>query len=203
MRTRNNYRKFKILSGAIVLLILMGCSSKIESNSSLKITSSELMTVMENFEQVTSKMAKAFNADTGNFVFVDLRSPYDFEISHIPNAINIPTSFFLDDSNIHLFKEYSKTNQTVILYGQTERESISPWMLLQELGYSNTKVLLGGYNCFLNGNPSCIAEMARYNYSKISTAGRNGEVLKVEQPVPVKKVIPIQKKKKAAAEGGC
>jgi len=203
MKTLHFSQKIPSISIAMILFLLLGCSKKNESTSTFKLNSTDVLRVIENFEHVTPKMAEANRVDTGNYVCVDLRSPYDFEVNHITNSINIPTPFLLEKSNIQLFNAFLKADKTVILYGQTERESISPWILLQELGYSNTKVLLGGYSCFLNENPSCIAEMARYNYAKISTAGKNGEVLKVEKPTPVKKVIPLQKKKKAAAEGGC
>ena len=102
-----------------------------------------------------------------NYVFIDLRSPYDFEVKHIANAVNIPTAFILDDENIATFKSYLNDHKTVVLYGQAERESISPWILLTEIGFTNTKVLLGGFECYNGNKPKCMGGSAQYNFAKI------------------------------------
>lgn len=187
------------------LLLLIGLMVKQAPKSPFTMEATEMLANMPDFEHVTGVMAKNMNKDTSNYIFVDLRSPYDFEVKHIDNAINIPTAFILDDEHKSTFNHYLKNNITVILYGQTERESIGPWVLLTEIGYGNIKILLGGFECYTSHAKKCNPESAQYNYAKISTSGGiQPETPKVAEPVKKKKkVIPVKKKKKREAEGGC
>lgn len=188
----------------IAFLLLIGLMVKKAPQTPYTMTAKEMNHTLLDFEHVTVAMAKNMKSDTNKYVFVDLRSPYDFEVKHIDNAVNIPTAFVLDEENRALFSQYFNNDKTVVLYGQSERESISPWMLLSQLGFANTKILLGGFDCYVSNNTNCMAEMAKYNYAKISTSGGMVKDTNVApKPVEKKKVIPIKKKVKREAEGGC
>ena len=204
----------------VALLLLIGLMVKKAPKNPFTMTAQEMLKNMPDQEHVTSATAHKLQADTNNYVFVDLRSPYDFEVKHIDNAINIPTAFLLDKENKALFSQYLKTNKTVVLYGQAERESISPWMLLTEIGYTNTKILLGGFACFSGNKTNCSLGYAKYDYDKISKSGaekakaaseksaaeKTAKEKAAKVPAPVKKkkkTIPVKKKVKREAEGGC
>jgi rhodanese-related sulfurtransferase len=191
-----------LIIGVSLLLLAV---SKNKPASSFEITAQEMLTKLDGFEHVTGSQAREMQNDTDQYVFVDLRSPYDFEVKHIAHAINIPTAFVLDKENMDLFKEYLSADKTVVLYSQTERESISPWMLLYELGFTNTKVLMGGFDCFVEETEDCPTTMSRYDYAKIAAQGgiKEVEVIKKKPVAKKKKAIPVQKKVKVEDEGGC
>ena len=200
--------KKNIISIAILLLgitLLFVGTLKKNPDASFTITAQEMLLNVDDFEHVTNSQALKMQSDTNEYVFVDLRSPYDFEVKHIDNAINIPTAFLLDEENMSVFNEYLESGKTIVLYGQTERESISPWFLLYEIGITNTKVLLGGFDCFIETKDDCANETAKYDYLKISKQGglKEVEVIKKIAPVKKKKAIPVQKKVKMEDEGGC
>jgi len=187
------------------LLLLVGLMVRQAPKSPFTMEATEMLAHMPDFEHVTVAMADKMKTDTNNYIFVDLRSPYDFEVKHIDNAINIPTAFILDDEHISTFNRYLENNIIVVLYGQSERESISPWILLTEVGYSNVKVLLGGFDCYDGDITKCNPESAQYDYAKISISGAlKSDSNAVTAPVKKKKkAIPVKKKKKREAEGGC
>jgi rhodanese-related sulfurtransferase len=204
----NELQKTQRISIAVLLIgivLIIGIMVKKAPKNPFSLSAQEMLDNIDGFEHVTSSQAQQMQNDTNQYVFIDLRSPYDFEVQHIENAINIPTAFLLDEENVEALETYKKAEQTVILYGQTERESISPWILLYELGFTNTKVLMGGFDCFLDNNENCPTTMARYDYAKISTQGgiKEVEVIKTKPVVKKKKVIPVKKKVKVEEEGGC
>ena len=188
----------------IGLLLLAGIMVKKAPKAPFKMTAQEMLVNLDGFEHVTKSQALSLKDKTEEYVFVDLRSPYDFEVKHIHNAINIPTAFLLDQENMDAFKDYMESGKTVVLYGQTERESLSPWMLLYELGFTNTKVLLGGFSCFIQEKADCPTTMSRYDYAKIASSGgeKQVEIIK-KKPAKKKKAIPVKKKVKVEEEGGC
>jgi len=193
-----------LLLGITILLVAL---LKKEPRSRFTITPQEMLSNLENVEHVTNMDAPELQQDTDNFIFVDLRSPYEFEVKHIENSINIPTAFLLDVENITVFEESLKMNKTVVLYGQIERDAVSPWFLLHQMGMTNTKILYGGFECLTENKAACPTGYPRYNYAKISTQGgiKEVEVIKEKPKAPLqkKKEIPIVKKVKQEAEGGC
>jgi len=187
----------------LAILLILGLMIKEKPKFVYSKTAPEMVSLLKEFDNVTPDMVA--KEDIDNYVVIDVRSPYDFEVKHIKNAINMPIAFLLDDENIARLTEFKNANKTVVLYGQTERDAVSPWILLYQIGYTNTKILLGGFNCYLENTPNCISETARHDFAKIASQGGVKEVevektVKKEEP---KKVIPVKKKVKAAVEGGC
>ena len=66
-------------------------------------------------------------------VFVDLRSSGEFFVKHIEGAINIPLIKILDDENLKLFSEDSKS---YVLYGADNLSASGPYLLLKKLGFT-------------------------------------------------------------------
>ena len=158
--------------------------------------------------QVTPEEASEMMGDSIHNVFVDIRSIYDFEKDHLYGAINIPVPNLLDKENKQQFDQWKKDSVTVVLYGNDQLQANAPWMLMYQLGYDNTRVLLGGlsyYNKFYDGllaeNESFETENPEYDYKKIIEEGsKNNTSVAAEAP---KKQVVVRKKKKKAAEGGC
>ena len=140
-------------------------------------------------------------------VFVDMRSIYEYQADHLENAYNIPAPDLLEPENLELFAQWKKDSTQVVLYTNSEVEATSPWMVLYQLGYTNTQILMGGMNyinLLYSDNPPAENayndEAPKYDFAGIIEAASSGEV--EPQSQPQRKVI-IRKKDKKAAEGGC
>ena len=141
-------------------------------------------------------------------VFVDMRSVYEYQADHIENAYSIPVSDLLEEDNRRLFDQWKGDSLRVVLYSNEEVEATSPWMVLYQLGYDNTQILMGGMNyinALYSDNPpeedAFNVESPSYNYAEIIEAAANASTEDV-QDQPQRKVV-IRKKEKKAAEGGC
>ncbi|MCB0497695.1 MAG: rhodanese-like domain-containing protein [Cyclobacteriaceae bacterium] len=158
--------------------------------------------------QVTPEEASEMMGDSVKNVFVDIRSIYDYEKDHLYGAVNIPIPNLLDKEIQEQFDQWKKDSVTVVLYGNDQLQANSPWMLMYQLGYDNTRVLLGGikyYDDFMNGrlaeNETFEMENPAYDFKKIIAEG-SSDNSSVAAQAPQKEVV-VRKKKKKAAEGGC
>jgi rhodanese-related sulfurtransferase len=127
-----------------VLVILLGfifgiATIKVTSKYRFKKSASEMLGMV-----TTDKHKITFNEASGlildaNTVFVDIRTPKEYDGFHIQNAINIPYERLLDDEFANLFKR----DQAKILYGNTSVTANAAWMILTQFGYENLYVLDG------------------------------------------------------------
>lgn len=74
---------------------------------------------------------------------IDLRTPHEYAQGHVPNAINIPAKDVLDMDYYSLFNQDEKIN---VLYCRGASQAINIYMILNQLGFKNIKVALGGYD---------------------------------------------------------
>ena len=151
-----------------------------------------------------------------DYVLVDVRKHHDYNRGHLENAININSAAILDDENIGIFKELQNTNKTIVLYGKNPEQAIAPHMILYQLGYTNIKVLPIENSYDHNKLITKTVEVEKYandikgfiaeSVKKTAEAAKAAEVVEkpkvVVKPQP-KKVITIEKKRKAPVEGGC
>lgn len=79
---------------------------------------------------------------SGEAMFIDARSPYDFHLGHIKNAINVP----LKDFHPGMLGALDK-NQLLVTYcdGEECNSSIQLATKLDSLGFSNVKIFFGGW----------------------------------------------------------
>lgn len=189
-----------LVIGILIMAYALGISA---SKINFSVSPQEMLAITDGFEHITKQQAVQLDEDA--YVFVDLRNPYDFDIAHIDNAINIPTAFLLEEENMTLLKNLYDTEKTIVLYGQLEREAISPWLLLYQTGLTNTKILLGGFECFTSQKTDCASTTPQYDYAKIASQGgvKEVELVKTKVAPKKKKEIPVEKKVKSQEEGGC
>ena len=76
---------------------------------------------------------------------IDLRPADRFAQGHAEMAINIPVRNLLDNESLELFDRLKKNGQEAVLYGNDELQAIAPCLLLQQMGYSNLKMLKGEF----------------------------------------------------------
>ena len=75
-----------------------------------------------------------------DLMLVDIRSNIEYNKGHLNNAINIYAPEILDAKNSEVLLDLKEKNKTVVLYGSTPNEALTPFMLLQQLGYNNIKL---------------------------------------------------------------
>jgi rhodanese-related sulfurtransferase len=146
---------------------------------------------------------------------IDVRDEKSFASYSLPNAINIPLEkLFNEDSEGYL----NQNQYDVVLFSNDHFYADQAWILCNRLGYKNMRVLKGGINEWYATiiNPLKPADnMPVTDFELYATRKAASmffgvvypEQFKVEAPKIVneapKKVITLEKKKKAPAEGGC
>ena len=144
-----------------------------------------------------------------DLMLVDIRSNIEYNKGHLNNAINIYAPEILDAKNSEVLLDLKEKNKTVVLYGSTPNEALTPFMLLQQLGYNNIKLLTVdlGYSQDKLIVKSSTLEDNKYDIKKFIDESIKKAMAKPKpkpKPKPVvKKVIPKKKKKKMPVEGGC
>ena len=100
--------------------------------------------VMEQFEIDDLTHAKALY-DSGNVLFVDARSPDDYEDGHVKGSISLPAGEF--DGHIDAFMQVHELEIPIVTYcsGRTCEDSHHLAQLLMERGYLNISVMIDGF----------------------------------------------------------
>jgi rhodanese-related sulfurtransferase len=148
--------------------------------------------------------------EAADVVLFDIRDKFTYGQGHIPNSENISAFDLTTNENIKRLDKLKEQNVTVVLYGDNQLQANGPWMLFRQAGYSNVKVLLGGYQYYTEhkddlastkSDDSFKKGAARFDYAKIASQS-NAEVDQTGT-TPKKKVVVRRKKKAKAASGGC
>ena len=117
-------KKFLII--LISLFLLVGCGNKYENRKP----------TIHTLENTNDGDMKAI-FESGNYIIVDVRTPEEYDESHIKSAINIPYDAI--DENINLDK-----SKTIMVYCKSGKRSAIAAETLIKLGY---KVYdMGAYN---------------------------------------------------------
>lgn len=199
-------RRITIATVVVVLVLVIAFFAYNPPLHKYKIATKDMPFELMLATPVTPDEAMEFTWDS-TYVFVDIRSEYDFDVYHLDNAVSIPSGKLLNKESKKQFDQWQKDSLQVVLYGKTELEANTPWMLLYQIGYTNTRVMMGGmdyidmlYEGTLEDEEAYNVEMPAYDYAGIIAAVESGEV--TAAAVQPKKVM-VRKKEKKAAEGGC
>ncbi len=164
----------------------------------------------------TDELADKIVNQDPSFILIDVRETEEFEKYSLPNSINIPLKKLLDEEST----PYLNQNQyNVVFFSNDNLYADQAWILCNRLGFKNLKVLKGGINNWFSTiiNPPLPTEnMPALDFELYSARKAASmyfgvvypEQIKVDKPIVVKKAVPkkvitIEKKKKAPAEGGC
>jgi len=155
------------------------------------------------------ELVKAIDDKSGEVVLIDIRNSFDYAKGHIPNSMNITASNLLEKKNIDQLDNWKKNNVRVVFYHDDQLQANGTWMLFRQIGYSNTFVLLGGYNNYVlhkdnlqeAKGKTCLKGTPRYDFAEV--AKKSGTAVMDEGAKPKKKIKVRRKKKEKAASGGC
>jgi len=212
MKELEKTKRISIATTLFILVVLIGVLS-FKRPKNLYI-----FNTVETLEKIGSEnlFVSLDEINKPDYVLVDVRKHHDYNRGHLENAININSAAILDDENIGIFKELQNTNKTIVLYGKNPEQAIAPYMILYQLGYTNIKVLPIENSYDHNKLITKTVEVEKYandikgfiaeSVKKTAEAAKAAEVVEkpkvVVKPQP-KKVITIEKKRKAPVEGGC
>lgn len=141
-------------------------------------------------------------SDLAGKQLIDIRPAELFAQGHPENAINIPVRNLLDGESLELFDRLLDNGQAAVLYGSDELQATAPWLLLQQLGYQNIKIMKGGYT--LN-NEFKEPVLSSTEAMGLDTAAMKAKPVLAETPKTEKKkpqvVIPVRQE--VSSGGGC
>ena len=161
--------------------------------------------------QITSNNHFAYLEDlkAEEVALIDIRNQFEFEKGHLEGALNLYAPEILNEENSTILTNLKAANKTIILYGANPNEVTVSYLLLYQLGFNNIKIasIENTYN-----QNQLITKDVILEKSLADIKGFINESIKKAKieakPIPVKiappkKVITVEKKKKAPAEGGC
>ena len=146
-----------------------------------------------------------------DFIVIDVRSQEEYMSFHIEPSVNIPLETLLKPETL----DEIDNEKLIILYSNGGTHAAQGWVLLQQEGFKNSTVLLGGLNywvdVYTNPEPPTghYADHDMFNYQFLKSAGSNlmGNSQSIESTSKVKKPVNLKprtrKKKKKAADDGC
>jgi len=160
------------LGGIVIILgVLLGIATiKVTGKYRFERSAREMLEkVTTESKQLSLKEASEL-VNSDNIVFIDIRTPKEFDGFHIQNAVNIPYDRLLDDDYIDFFSD----DQKKVIYGTTSVAANAVWLILTQYGYDNLFALDGGAadwikhvenrDIFSEGHKG--DEVALYNYEK-------------------------------------
>lgn len=135
---------------------------------------------------------------------IDVRPASVFAKGHPENAINIPVRQLLDQQSLEIFDQLKKNGQQAVLYGTDELQATAPWLLLQQLGYSNLHLLKGGAGSDgeLKETPVALTEISVVDTSAFRAAREQPDPAILNPPAK-KAASVIPARREASAGGGC
>ena len=209
-------KKLSIKQFGVIIALILGtilAFSPIEIQSKNNINFDELAQAINNrTDHITAEQLGQLIIDKDpDFQVIDLRDEAEYNKFHIPSAINLPLPTLFTSDNL----EYIDPYKLVVLYTNGGTHAAQAWVLLQQMGYINTTVLLGGLNYWVDvyTNPTppegVYADSELFDYQFKVSAGNHfmGNVeasgTTQEAPEPVKIKIPKRRKRPKAADEGC
>jgi len=191
-------------------IILLGLVFMPKPQKHYKLSEEQMLAKIMSFDGVIGpdKMVDLIYTPNVQYQLIDLRSAPEYLKDHLPNSINIPVNHIFDKP----YEKILKSNKTNILYYSDHAGACGAWMILNQLGYQNIKIMLGGYDYVneniikkyspLSGNYR--DEKAKYDFAKIIGETSGGKISSPGDDSGKAGNTPVVKKKKEAkSSGGC
>ncbi len=140
-------------------------------------------------------------------LFVDVRSPEEYELFALPGAVNIPADQILEHRYIHFLKT---SDNRIVFYSNSGVLATQAWLAASRAGIDNLQTLEGGLNGFVktvfyyepDNETKCMSVINRNrfieNARNFFLSGRAAPEQKAT-PVPVLKLIEVD----IPPSGGC
>lgn len=207
----SNPWKTLIVLSAFILILIVGFFTMRTPLLTYKLDMKQSIDEMKNTDaffypwQLNGVLSK----ETSNVVIFDIRDKFVYGQGHIPEAENLSAQDLTKEESIERLEELKDQNFTVVLYGEDQLQANGPWMLFRQVGFDNVKVLLGGYQYYIQHKDNLLAtkndpgfqkEVAKCNFAEMA-APKDGAV--VISPSEKKPVEVSRRKKSGGTSGGC
>ncbi|MDA3907352.1 MAG: rhodanese-like domain-containing protein [Bacteroidales bacterium] len=189
-------------------ILLLGFLSIQKPGHNLELDSSQMAELLDALEyEVFPEDVDAYlYSEDQKYVFVDVRHKYEFEVDHIENAINIPSIEIFEKENIKKLEQMQNDTVIVVFYGNDQLEANGPWMVMTQMGFTNTKVLLGGFYAY----SKLVYDYEEVNYfdeepaMEFATIIENGASEDFYNTITAPEtIVPVERVKNDIEEGGC
>ncbi len=195
--------------GALLFFGLISAGLLLSNISSGKYRASITKVIDTSFEEdflvYYAELYQLMQQPENGIQFVDIRDTESFSSGHIHGAINIPEATIFS-------KEYRKIFQQPgqkLLYSHEEQEAIYTAMILLGKGYSNIRVVAGGFDTIeahvLNDVPDPSYryykdDKARFDYPRFMQSSVTGQNREKDPKSPV---VPQVQTEVITIQGGC
>lgn len=102
---------------------------------------------MAQIQQIDIASANAHLAKNG--AVIDVREPGEFQLGHLPGAVNIPRGVL--EFNIGSNSALANKDEPIVLYCKTGGRAALSAVNLQRMGYSQVRSLTGGFDGWVRG----------------------------------------------------
>lgn len=206
-----NPKKTLIVLVAFVLLLLIGFITMKKPLINYQMDMKQSIEILHDTDAYfhPAQLVDVLNKTEQKVVLIDLRNNFEFGQGAIPGAENISTVDLTLEENIERLQEFQKQDVTVVFYGEDQLQANGPWMLFNQLGFNNVKILLGGYNYYREWHDSAtdslmddsyITGVPKYDFSEVAVS----TIVSDEEQNTDKPAINITRRKKATiVSGGC
>lgn len=145
-----NPKKTIITFVIFVVVIVVGLITLSGPRLKYKLTPQETidMVAWEDDYVFPYELEDIISGAVDTIILVDIRNNFDFSRGHIPGAENISAVALLNKENIKRLQKLKDEGMVVLIYGNNLIHANGPWMVLQQLGFSNVKALMGGYDYY-------------------------------------------------------
>jgi rhodanese-related sulfurtransferase len=158
----------------------------------------------ETSRLMTDQSKQILIQDIASKQLIDIRPANVHAQGHPANAVNIPLRQLLDKESVGLLDKLLENGQEAVIFGSDELQATAPWLLLQQLGYKNLKLLKGGYTSKneFKDTPAASNEIPAFDKTaflvkpELTKATDNQTIRKTTETV-----IPVRKP--ASTGGGC
>ena len=203
MKELERTKRISISTVVFILVLVIGVLTFKKPTNVYRKTKAETLAMLKTQDYLVTNA----DIDHSNAILVDIRDKFDYSKGQLENALNIPTSDILDETNISIFDAIRDQGKTAVLYGKNPDDTNSAYMLLFQLGYDNIKILNASTqlveNDFQVKNHDLEKPITNYMDIFKQVESEEATIVKKAAPKPPKKVIVVQKKKKRKPEGGC
>jgi len=181
------------LLGLAVVIVFLGFLFR-PKTIDFKVSTDEAVKLMSEPQMSVS------NSDLAGKQLIDIRPADLFAQGHPENAISIPVRNLLDEESLELFDRLKDNGQTAVLYGSDELQTTAPWLLLQQLGYQNIKIMKGGYTPNNEFKEPVLSSTEAMTLDTAAMKTKPVKTLETEKKKP-QAVVPVRKE--ASSGGGC
>ncbi len=207
---KKNWILLSALLVVIIVLIILMAGGK--PDLKYKLSPQQAVSTLADTGSMISPLVvyeKVQKGDKG-LLLVDVRNTDEFAKGHIGNALNIPVLELFSKRSLDFFDELADAKEPVVLYGQDQVQASGPWLLLQQVGFTNVEVMQGGYDFYrqlpLNDSLARVQHICWKAELPLLDTAEFGKKTIVAPKVAESenkpaKVVPV--KKKTSSGGGC